>query len=549
MEHYFSKLPTKLIGTEVAGPPMGNKASKESEKMGHQTKNGHHPGGLVSPVREGPMIGNGRKTTVVRPPMPSEEELEERFNKVLIQWDLPPERAKALKNFSNEKKWDTVCDHELVSAKDPPSAYLRKIRTYLDPNASKSERRILGDATSTQVLRDLEISLRTNHIEWVRQFLSEEAGLDVLIVYLSSRLSVMRQHQELDEEEQNFYEGNSLASDSKRSTLSVKSKRIDLTRNELRKSAKRDKDRKLGDPTDDVHVCIMCLRAIMNNKFGFNMVIKHKQAINSIALSLIHKKLRTKALVLELLAAICLLKGGHNIILSAFDHFKQEMRETHRFETLVNYFTNPQESQIEFMVACMQFINIVVHSVEDMNFRVALQYEFTNLKLDECLERLGRHESDELAVQINAYVDNEFDVAALMEEAETKQAALDQVSDLEDELGRVSERLTETEAEAMSQQINYENTIEELQREMNQLSMIKQEVESEYSTLKRTVENKEEEGKRRQSMLEEKIKNLELERDKLKTASNSSLSSSQSGGTPAIPVGAPPPPPPPAPPV
>ena len=61
----------------------------------------------------------------------------------------------------------------------------------------------------------------------------------------------------------------------------------------------------------------------MNNKFGFNMVIKHKQAINSIALSLVHKKLRTKALVLELLAAICLLKGGHAIILAAFDNFKQ----------------------------------------------------------------------------------------------------------------------------------------------------------------------------------------------------------------------------------
>ena len=53
------------------------------------------------------------------------------------------------------------------------------------------------------------------------------------------------------------------------------------------------------------------------------MVIKHKQAINSIALSLIHKKLRSKALVLELLAAICLLKGGHDIILVAFDNFKQ----------------------------------------------------------------------------------------------------------------------------------------------------------------------------------------------------------------------------------
>lgn len=34
----------------------------------------------------------------------------------------------------------------------------------------------------------------------------------------------------------------------------------------------------------------------------------------------------------------------------------------------------------------MQFMNIVVHSVENMNFRVHLQYEFTQLGLDEYLE-------------------------------------------------------------------------------------------------------------------------------------------------------------------
>merc|ERR1719342_1393286 len=284
----------------------------------------------------------------------------------------------------------------------------------------------------------------------------------------------MRHILQLDEEEAAGSDGGSLGSDSKKINLSLRSKKLDLTRNEFRKSAKREKDRKLGDVTDDVHVCIMCLRAIMNNKYGFNMVIKHKMAINSIALSLIHKKLRTKALVLELLAAICLLKGGHGIILTAFDNFKQEMRETHRFETLVNYFTNPQEFQIEFMVACMQFINIVVHSVEDMNFRVALQYEFTNLKLDECLERLGRHESDELAVQITAYVDNIVDVHDLMEEAETKQAAIDQVADLEEELSRVTERLAETEADAMSRQVAYENRVEDLQRELMHLNQEKQ---------------------------------------------------------------------------
>ena len=261
-----------------------------------------------------------------RPPIPGEEELEKRFNEVLIQMDLPPERAKILKSFTNEKKWDTVCDHDLVHARDPPSVYLTKLRTYLDPSASKSSKKIrsLGDATSTQVLRDLEISLRTNHIEWVRDFLSEESqGLDVLIDYLKSRLEVMRHIQQVDEEEGAGSDGGSLDSKLRNMSIGRSRKSSDFSRVELRKSAKRDKDRKLGDVTDDVHVCIMCLRAIMNNKFGFNMVIKHKQAINSIALSLIHKKLRTKALVLELLAAICLLKGGHNIILSAFDNFKQ----------------------------------------------------------------------------------------------------------------------------------------------------------------------------------------------------------------------------------
>lgn len=38
--------------------------------------------------------------------------------------------------------------------------------------------------------------------------------------------------------------------------------------------------------------------------------------------------LRTKALVLELLAAVCLVRGGHDIILSAFDNFKEVRRLT-----------------------------------------------------------------------------------------------------------------------------------------------------------------------------------------------------------------------------
>ena len=49
---------------------------------------------------------------------------------------------------------------------------------------------------------------------------------------------------------------------------------------------------------------------------------------------------------------------------------------------IIDLLTAPPPPQ----VACMQFINIVVHSVENMNFRVFLQYEFTHLGLDLYLE-------------------------------------------------------------------------------------------------------------------------------------------------------------------
>jgi hypothetical protein len=44
-----------------------------------------------------------------------------------------------------------------------------------------------------------------------------------------------------------------------------------------------------------------------------------------------------------------------------------------------------------------------------------------------------------------AYTDNEFDVAVLMEEADAKGLALERVADLEDEVGRLNERLQELE--------------------------------------------------------------------------------------------------------
>lgn len=94
---------------------------------------------------------------------------------------------------------------------------------------------------------------------------------------------------------------------------------------------------------------------------------------------------RTAIAVIELLAAVCLVKGGHIKIMQAVDNFKRENSEQHRFEKLMEFFMNPDASA-EFQVACMNFINVIVHSADDMNFRVHLQHEFTLLGLDDFIE-------------------------------------------------------------------------------------------------------------------------------------------------------------------
>ncbi|XP_074905574.1 formin-like protein 3 isoform X5 [Buteo buteo] len=363
-------------------------------------------------------------------PMPEPCELEERFALVLSSMNLPPDKARLLRQYDNEKKWDLICDQERFQVKSPPHAYIQKLRSFLEPGVTRKKfRRRVQE--STKVLRELEISLRTNHIGYGT---------------LPSRRAL--------------------------------------------------KNSRLVSQKDDVHLCIMCLRAIMNYQYGFNLVMSHPHAVNEIALSLNNKNPRTKALVLELLAAVCLVRGGHEIILAAFDNFKEVCKEKHRFERLMDYFRN-EDSSIDFMVACMQFINIVVHSVEDMNFRVHLQYEFTKLGLEEFLQKSRHTESEKLQVQIQAYLDNVFDVGGLLEDAETKNVALEKVEELEEHLSHLTEKLLDLENENMMRVAELEKQL--LQRE-KELEMVKETYEHtshQVHTLRRMIKEKDEAFRRR----------------------------------------------------
>nr|XP_051701429.1 formin-like protein 3 isoform X7 [Oryctolagus cuniculus] len=372
--------------------------------------------------------------------------------------NLPPDKARLLRQYDNEKKWDLICDQERFQVKNPPHTYIQKLQSFLDPSVTRKKfRRRVQE--STKVLRELEISLRTNHIGWVREFLNDDnKGLDVLVDYLSfAQCSVMY------------------------STLPG--------RRALKNS-------RLVSQKDDVHVCILCLRAIMNYQYGFNLVMSHPHAVNEIALSLNNKNARTKALVLELLAAVCLVRGGHEIILAAFDNFKEVCKELHRFEKLMEYFRN-EDSNIDFMVACMQFINIVVHSVEDMNFRVHLQYEFTKLGLEEFLQKSRHTESEKLQVQIQAYLDNVFDVGGLLEDAETKNVALEKVEELEEHVSHLTEKLLDLENENMMRVAELEKQLLQREKELESIKETYENTSHQVHTLRRLIKEKEEAFQRR----------------------------------------------------
>uniref|UniRef100_A0A665VNV9 Formin-like 1a n=1 Tax=Echeneis naucrates TaxID=173247 RepID=A0A665VNV9_ECHNA len=342
--------------------------------------------------------------------------------------NLPPDKLKLLSQYDNEKKWELVCDQERFQVKSPPSAYLAKIKSFYQDQGGVTRRLKKRIQDATQVLKNLEISLRTNHIGWAQEFLNDQNnGLDVLVEYLS--------HAQSDASVENG------------GTLSERGKPAERSMEDLTKSSSSSNSHGMtrgmhkkpnsSNQRDDVHVCIMCLRAIMNYQSGFNQVMTHPRCVNEITLSLNSRNPRTKALVLELLAAVCLVRGGHDIILSAFDNFKDVSKERNRFEKLMEYFIN-DDSNIDFMVACMQFINIVVHSVENMNFRVHLQYGFTHLGLDKYLENLRQTESEKLKVQIQAYLDNVLEVGALLEDAENRGGVLEHVDELQEHNIQVS---------------------------------------------------------------------------------------------------------------
>ncbi|KAK7118699.1 hypothetical protein R3I94_022257 [Phoxinus phoxinus] len=524
----------------------------------------------MTPVRDikRPLSTYGQKPPPApKLPPPPEDELEERFSSLLNSMNLPPDKVKLLCQYDNEKKWELVCDQERFQVKNPPSVYIQKLKSVLEQGGGRKFKRRVQE--STQVLRELEISLRTNHIGWAEEFLNEEnKGLDVLVDYLSFAQRAVTYDMESSDNgsfEEKSMEDLTTSATNSPTHNSPRTGRSFAARKALRYS-------RLLSQKNHLHLCIMCIRTIMNYQLGFNQVMAHPSCVNEITLSLNNKSARTKALVLELLAAVCLVRGGHEMIIAAFNNFKEVSGEKNRFEKLMEYFTN-EDSNIDFMVACMQFINIIVHSVEDMNFRVYLQYEFTQLGIDGYLERLNVTESERLQLQIQAYLDNVFDVGAILEDAEAKNTIMEHLEEQQEQNTQLNTRLQQCESEAAEKTSELEKQLMESMKEAELLKGSLKEAHAQVSQMQQeerereTQSEKEQERERQHCQLEKKLQVLvdrglirmeksqsgSLDLHVMPAANTTDKSTTETKASPVMqsppppPVPAPPPPPPPPP--
>ena len=141
-------------------------------------------------------------------------------------------------------------------------------------------------------------------------------------------------------------------------------------------------------------------------------------------------------------------------------------------------------------------------------------------------------------MQISAYLDNVFDVAALMEDSETKSAAIERVSELEDEVSVIKEMYQKLEMDSLSRMVEMESRIKEICSERDSLISKQKEIDEEVTTLRRTVTQKEEESRNLMEKFRSSGSHLTVEAD------STSKSPVPTAGPP--PPAPPPPPPPPS---
>ncbi|NXF03273.1 DIAP1 protein, partial [Smithornis capensis] len=154
------------------------------------------------------------------------------------------------------------------------------------------------------------------------------------------------------------------------------------------------------------HKLIQCLRAFMNNKYGLQRILGDERSLLLLSRAIDPKQPHMMTETVKILSAICIV-GEENILdklLGAITTAAERHNREERFSQIVEGLENHEFIQLQ--VACMQLINALVTSPEDLDFRIHLRNEFLRCGLKKILPALKDKENDELDIQLRVFDEN-----------------------------------------------------------------------------------------------------------------------------------------------
>ncbi|XP_024944469.1 protein diaphanous isoform X5 [Cephus cinctus] len=174
--------------------------------------------------------------------------------------------------------------------------------------------------------------------------------------------------------------------------------------------------------------CIRCLKAIMNNTVGIKEMLAHHEALTIVARSLEPSKPSVMHEAVKLLGAVCLISSdSHKKVLDAIT-MNGEFKGRERFLPIVQGLMNKKNENLR--VVCLQLINSIISSAEDLDFRLHLRNEIMRVGLADILETLEGDESEDLSTHLKIFNDyKEEDYEEFVQRFDHVRLELDDVND------------------------------------------------------------------------------------------------------------------------
>ncbi|XP_021273485.1 protein diaphanous homolog 3 isoform X2 [Numida meleagris] len=303
----------------------------------------------------------------------SEREIIALFEKMMEDMNLNEDKKMPLREKDFNTKKEMVMQYISTASKSGSLKNSRKIspQEFIQELKSGST-----DERLVTCLESLRVSLTSNPVSWVENFGREGLGLllDVL-----ERL-VETKHQD--------------------------------------KAVKRSQ-----------HKVIQCLRAFMNNKYGLERILGEERSLLLLIKAIDPKQTNMMTDIVKLLSAMCIV-GEESIlekILEAITAAAEE-RNVDRFSPIVE---GLQDNSVQLQVACMQLINALVTSPDDLDFRLHIRNEFIRSGLKEILPQLKCIKNEALDIQLKVFNEHkEEDMIEFSHRLEDIRSELDEVNDV-----------------------------------------------------------------------------------------------------------------------